>query len=178
MRLVFLYGPPAVGKLTVANELGRLTSFKVFHNHLSISCVRPVFDFGSEPFSRLVGKIRLAIIEEAAKEGVDVIFTFVYAHPEDRRYVEQICEVVERFNGAVCFVQLTCDKELIAQRAASPERGLIGKLNTIEGVRQLMERYDLFSPVPGRESLTIDNTALAPSEVAWRIMQYFDLSTL
>ncbi len=44
MDLVYLYGPPAVGKLTIATELARRTGFKVFHNHLSIDCVKPVFD--------------------------------------------------------------------------------------------------------------------------------------
>lgn len=29
MKLLFLYGPPAVGKLTVANEISKLTGFKV-----------------------------------------------------------------------------------------------------------------------------------------------------
>ncbi len=43
MTFVLLYGPPAVGKLTVANELAKLTDFKVFHNHLSIDLVEAVF---------------------------------------------------------------------------------------------------------------------------------------
>ena len=49
MKLIIIHGAPAAGKLTIANELGRLTGFKVFHNHLSIDCVKPVFDFGTEP---------------------------------------------------------------------------------------------------------------------------------
>jgi tRNA uridine 5-carbamoylmethylation protein Kti12 len=32
MKLIFLYGPPAVGKLTVAQELVTLTGYKLFHN--------------------------------------------------------------------------------------------------------------------------------------------------
>ena len=52
MKLVILYGAPASGKLTIATELGKRTGFKVFHNHLSIDCVRPVFDFGTPPFLR------------------------------------------------------------------------------------------------------------------------------
>ncbi|MGI8542838.1 MAG: hypothetical protein ACR2MD_05085 [Aridibacter sp.] len=36
MKLIFIYGSPAVGKLTVANEIAKRTCFKVFHNHLMI----------------------------------------------------------------------------------------------------------------------------------------------
>ena len=36
MKLLFIHGSPAVGKLTVANEIAKLTGFKVFHNHLSL----------------------------------------------------------------------------------------------------------------------------------------------
>ena len=39
MKLIFIYGAPAAGKLTVANEIARQTGFKVFHNHLSIDCI-------------------------------------------------------------------------------------------------------------------------------------------
>jgi len=78
MNLVYLYGPPAVGKLTVAKELPLLTSYRVFHNHLTIDCITPVFEFGSEVFWELVHGSRLAVIEEAARQGVDLIYTSVY----------------------------------------------------------------------------------------------------
>lgn len=47
MLVAFLYGPPAVGKLTVATELGALTGLPVFHNHLAVDAARCLFPFGS-----------------------------------------------------------------------------------------------------------------------------------
>ena len=175
MRLVFIYGPPGVGKLTVANELARLTAYKVFHNHLSINCVRPVFDFGTPSMPKLVTQIRLAVLEEAARKDINVIFTFVYAHPEDAQFVENTCNLIERFNGSVSLVRLTCDVNVLAQRVESIERGSLGKLTTVELMHQLMERHDLLSAAPGRGGLTIDNTTLAPDEAAQRIVDYFRL---
>lgn len=78
MRLVFIYGPPASGKLTVAKRLSKLTGFRLFHNHVSIQFVQSLFEFGTEPFWQLTDKYRLEMLEEAARHGIDTIFTFVY----------------------------------------------------------------------------------------------------
>jgi len=162
MKLIFIYGPPGVGKLTVATELAGLTGFKLFHNHVSISFLTRVFEFGTEPYERLIGKVRLDVIEEAARAGIDLVFTFVYAHPEDLPFVEQVCDAVERHGGEVGFVQLTCAAEALERRVQGLDRADQGKIASLEGFRQIMGRYHLFSPVPRRETLRIDNTDLAP----------------
>src|SRR3989442_10339181 len=94
MRLVFIYGPPASGKLTVATELAKLTGFKLFHNHVSIQFVQSIFEFGTKTFWRLTNKYRLQMIEEGSKEGVDTIFTFVYSKGEDHRFVRDVLKTV------------------------------------------------------------------------------------
>lgn len=50
MKLIIIHGPPAAGKLTESRELAERTGYKVFHNHISIDCVKPVFELGSKPF--------------------------------------------------------------------------------------------------------------------------------
>lgn len=37
--LIMITGPQAVGKMTVEQELAKLTNFKLFHNHMSIDLV-------------------------------------------------------------------------------------------------------------------------------------------
>lgn len=36
MRLLLLFGPQAVGKMTVGQALARITPLRLFHNHLII----------------------------------------------------------------------------------------------------------------------------------------------
>ena len=47
--LVWLCGPPAVGKMAVGLEVSRLTGIPLFHNHVSIEAVLPVFEYGTPP---------------------------------------------------------------------------------------------------------------------------------
>lgn len=47
MKLVILFGPQAVGKMTVGQCLEAKTDLKLFHNHMSIDFVSPFFDYGT-----------------------------------------------------------------------------------------------------------------------------------
>src|SRR5205085_4744136 len=106
-----IYGSPAAGKLTVANEISAATGFKVFHNHLTINCVRPIFDFGTPPFGRLVDSFRVQLISEATRENVNLVHTFVYSFGNDDPYIERVIRTVEENGGEVCLVLLKCEME-------------------------------------------------------------------
>lgn len=175
MKLIFLYGSPAVGKLTVANEIAGLTGFKVFHNHLSIDCIEPVFEFGSPSFGKLIDLIRVETVKEAARVGLNLIYTFCYAKGLDDRHVERITRAVETRGGEVCFVLLKAEREALNKRVVEESRRRMGKAKTVEMMNFFHETYDLISPVPERESLIIDNTHLSAERVAEAIIAHFNL---
>ncbi len=176
MKLFFLYGSPAVGKLTVADEIAKRTSFKVFHNHLSINCIVPIFDFGTKSFAKLIEMIRVETVAESARAGQDLISTFCYAKGFDDAHVEKITQAVEENGGEIFFVLLIAEKSAIKKRVSNRSRIKHGKIKTAEMLQHCFETYDLFSPVPNRESLVIDNTDLSAENAARQIIEHFDLA--
>ena len=175
MKLIFIYGPPAAGKLTVAKEIAALTGYKVFHNHLSIDCIEPVFEFGSPSFGKLINLIRIETIAEAARTNVSLIYTFCYAKDQDDDHVDKIINAVESNSGEVCFVLLTCERAELESRVLQEDRKKFGKANNLKILNLLVDTYDLYSPVPQRESLHIDNTNLSPQEAARQIVEHYKL---
>jgi len=176
MRLVFIYGPPASGKLTVATELARLTGFKLFHNHVSIQFVQSIFEFGTKTFWRLTGKYRLEMIEEAAKEEINTIFTFVYGKGEDDKFVKRVLQEVRSNGGQVCLVRLYCDRKELARRVKSRQRRRMGKIGTEKMLSALFRRYNLNLEIPFQRSLSIDTTNRTPRSAAKTIARHYRLS--
>ena len=175
MKLLFIYGSPAVGKLTVANEIAKRTGFKVFHNHLSIDCIEPIFDFGTESFFKLIEMIRVETVAEAARQNVNLIYTFCYAKDLDDAHVRKIIELVEEGGGEVCFVLLVAGKDVLERRILEESRKQYSKVKNLKILHELFDRYDLFSPVPERESLIIDNTNLSAKTTARKIIEHFQI---
>jgi shikimate kinase len=177
MRLIFIYGPPASGKLTVATDLAKLTGFKLFHNHVSIQFVQSIFELGTKTFSRLTNKYRLEMIEEAAKERVDMIFTFVYGKGEDDEFVKDTLQRVRSQGGRVCFVRLYCEREELARRVKATRRKKMGKVSTHEILNDLFRRHNLDSEIPFSKSMSVDTTNQSPRIVAKLIARQYRLRT-
>ena len=175
--LVFVYGPPASGKLTVAEELASRTGFRLLHNHATIDAVTPLFDFGEPRFFRLVRQLRLALVEAAAEAGLNVAVTYAYASPHDDDVVEEYVDLYERRGGRVLFVQLEAPDEELLRRVGSPSRGEHGKLTDADALRDFITRYDFRTPVPFEPNLTVDTTLLSPSEAAALIVERYGLGS-
>src|SRR4029077_13456829 len=98
MNFIVIFGPPAVGKMTVGQELARLTGYKLFHNHVTIDLVTDYFEFCTPPFSRLVREFRTRVVQEAAASDLPgLIFTFVWAFDldSDRQFIDELKGIVE-----------------------------------------------------------------------------------
>ena len=175
MALIFIYGPPATGKLTVAKELAKLTKYRIFHNHMTVDLVRSIFDMHSKAFVRLIDLYRLEMFEEAAREHLGLIFTFVYAKPDDDYFIKETIQRVQKHGEKVCFVQLYCQEEALSRRVKHPSRGEFDKIRSKAKLYRMLKKYELFLKVPYKRSLSIDNTNISPRKVAQRIKSYYKL---
>jgi hypothetical protein len=176
MKLVFIYGPPAVGKLTVAKKLSKITKFKLFHNHLTVDLLNTVLKFGTDSYFKLNDKIRLSILEEAAKQNVKgVVFTFSHSYPEDTRWAKRVARRIKKFNGKVYFVHIVCEKEQLTIRVKHSSRKKFHKVKTTKKLQEVLKKWDFFTTIPLVDCLVIDNPNLAPEKVASKIKAYYRL---
>lgn len=176
MKLVFLYGPAAAGKLTVGRALESLTGFHLFHNHLVVDTLLSVFYFGTPSFVRLREQIWLSVFEAAAKDGISTIFTFAPEATVNPGFIEKAVSTIQNAGGEVCFVKLDCPIEVIESRLSNPSREQFFKLKSIEVLRDLRQKgAEHFPELPA--DLTIDTSVFSPEQSARKICQEFEIPT-
>jgi len=177
MKLVVIYGPPAVGKLTVAKELAKITNLKVFHNHYSIDILEPLMKFGTENFWRYSDKIRTEVFKIAEKENINLIFTICYAHDleGDQGFIRKTVRLIKKSRGDVFFVQLKTDMSNLEKRVKGHSRKNYSKLKNIKKLRATMKKYNLTSSVIHKPNLIIDNSKISAKRAAQMIKKHYKL---
>jgi chloramphenicol 3-O-phosphotransferase len=174
MDLVFLHGPAASGKLTVARALEARLGFPVFHNHLVVDLLTTVFPFGTEPFVRLREEFWTAVFTDAARVGRSLSFTFAPEATVRPGFPERVRGLVEPGGGRVRFVRLRVSEREQERRIGRPERSEFHKLTSVETLRRL--RNDGAGVEQPPADLEIDTDGRSPSESAAAIAGHFGLT--
>jgi hypothetical protein len=168
--LIYIYGPPASGKLTVATRLCELTGIPLFHNHLTVNAVLPVFPFGSPPFIEAVRVMRRGVFEAAAKAGISLIYTnnSAWSGPDPRARFEEAGEaaraIMAGHGGRTVFVRLTAPHSALEERVANESRRAHEKLVDVVRLRELLADFDASPLHP--DDLLIDTGLTSPEESA------------
>ncbi len=183
-KLLILFGPPAVGKMTVGREIAERTGLKLFHNHMTIELVIQFFDFGTPQFQRLVDTYRQMMMEEVAQSDLPgLIFTFVWAldHRSDDDFVEQMADIFRAHGSDVYYVELYADLDVRLERNKGESR-LVEKptkRNIAESEARLLEhdakfKFNSDDEFEGKKNyFKLDNTNLSAAEAAEEIIAAF-----
>ena len=124
-KFVLICGPQAVGKMTVGQELAKLTGLKFMHNHETIDLPLKFFEFKSEQRERLTDLFRFSIFEEVAKSDLKgMIFTLMWAfeRQEDWDWVQRIKDIYDKENGEFYVVELETTLEERLKRNKTENR--------------------------------------------------------
>ena len=176
MKLILLYGPPAVGKLTIAKILTEKTNYKLLHNHLLVNPLAEIFSFDTPTTRLLTREFRLRIFEEAIKNNINIIATFGIAGNNAFGHIDDIISTAEKNNGELCLVQLTADKQTLLERVENASRKKHGKTLTKEKLENILkENLDMLNKYPKIEHLTINTDEQDSSDAAKAIIKYYNL---
>ena len=174
MKLIFIFGPTASGKLTTARELSKLTGIPVFHNHLIVDAVCAVFPFGSDSFVRLRHEMWLSVFRAAAAENRSLIFTFAPESTVPHSFISETVASVSSLGGEVIFVELRCSLETIETRIENASRAEFQKLRSLATFREL--RAKAFNSFPKIDAdLVIDTDTSDAATSARTIAAHLNL---
>lgn len=174
MKLIILYGPPAVGKLTIASELAGTTDVKVFDNHQVIDMFSSLVSREYSEFSPTVYEIIRTILEAVIKaDQSNVVITFAYAAniPRDVEFLNQIISFARKHGSEVYPVFLQCDNSTLLQRATESSRKAYGKITTREAMQAAIHKYDFNTPLDIEGNVTFNTAEKSAKEVAAEIMK-------
>lgn len=178
MNLLFIYGPPASGKLTIAEEVAKLSDMKVFHNHLTQDLAKEIYPRFDEVRFGLVNRLRLATIQYVAHQGTSLVFTFVYSNdPEDDNFVSQVVDIVEGQDGKVQFVQLEAPDEVLLERVTNESRQRFHKLKDADILSARLKTDEYSYSVKQPDIFKLDSSKHTPKESATLIIEHFQLGS-
>ena len=183
MKLVWIIGDAAVGKMTVGQELMKQTGLRLFHNHMMIEPVIEIFGYFHGCVTQ---QLREVIFREFAKsDNAGMIFTYMWAFdmPSDWEYVAHVSDIFREQGAEIYYVELIAPQEIRLQRNETPNR-LLHKASKrdLEASRARVLRDDakyrcVSNPgeIPFENYLRIDNSDLEPDVVVAMIKERFSL---
>lgn len=132
MSLVVIFGPQAVGKMTVGQELCKLTGHKLFYNHMAIDMIGQIFD--SEHCGQiwqldythynLISTIWESVLEFGATNNEDLVFTLTWdmGNKNIENYMLGLEKKYNRSGSEVYFIELECDTKERLKRNETENR--------------------------------------------------------
>ena len=167
--------------MTVGQELCKLTSFRLFHNHMMIE---PVLEIFGQFRGDIIQKLRHVVFEEFAKtDHYGLIFTYMWAFDmqSDWDYIESVKQIFGLPEEDIYYVELVAPQQVRLERNATENR-LKNKASKrdVEASNQRLIRDDqsyrcesLPGEIPFPNYLRLETANLSSQETAASIKSHF-----
>jgi len=172
-QVIFLFGRPGVGKLTVGELLAAETGYRLLHNHAVVDLVTSLFPFGSPPFVSLREKIWLGTIDAClVARQAGVIMTFAPESTVTDAFIPNLQQRVITRGGALRFIELRCSDPELEIRLKDDSRERFGKLRDVYQFRKLDKAGAFNRPEMPAAELVVDTTDTNPLASARAIAKH------
>ncbi len=179
MKLIFIYGPPASGKFTVAKGLAKITGYKLFHNHLINDMLDEIID-SKKNFKEYWGEasyLKIRLVEKSAKLKIKgIIFTTVRVKEKNSDNLPlKMKKAVEKYGGKIYFIRLVCSDKEILKRVKGNSRKKYNNFSSFKFLKKFIKKHDVHYQLPFKNQLTINNNNLSAKKTALKIKEHFKL---
>ena len=178
MKLVLIVGAGAVGKMTVGQELMKITDLRLFHNHMTIEPVIDIFGYFN---GDTILKLREIIFNDFINsDNYGMIHTLMWAFNMESDW-EYVNKLTSMFDEVYC-VELIASQDIRLKRNSTENR-----LNNKPSKRDINasnsrllneDKYRLISnegEIPFKNYLRINNENIEAKDVAKMIKETFNL---
>ena len=178
---VFIIGAPAAGKMTIGQELSKLTGATLFFNHQPIDFALEIYQDFTEEMWEFVRSVNFSFLEISARHLRSVVLTGVtdFSNQYHLMYLKNIQDLLNEYHQEILFVELETSLEERLRRNRTENRL---KYKPLKRNFEISEREILETdktnqlnsqkqPSGLHHYLKIDNTNLSAEEVAKQIQE-------
>ena len=181
MKLLFIFGNAAVGKMTVGQELMKITGLRLFHNHMAIELTIEILGYYD---ACMVKRLRGIVFEEYLKSNNEgIIFTYLWAFDmqSDWDYITHLVRLYESQGAEIYCVELVTSREIRWKRNETEnrlrnkasKRDLEFSRKTFYDIDKKHRAESFEGEIPFKNYIRIDNSNLEPEEAARMIKEKF-----
>lgn len=180
--IVYLIGPPGVGKMTIGTVVADALQARLIHNHLWLNPIFTLVDQdGVTPLPSEVWSLTDAVrrnVFKAARELTPASWNLVFTHAavgqndRDTGISSEIVQVASHRRARLLVVQLVCSPDELARRVSYPERRSMMKESDVEAAKRNAVLPSFTPAYPW--VCKLDVTSLTPSEAAREIIRLLD----